>query len=267
MSTETSTLPSEYWERRAREFAAVGGGLAAVCSYGMPAFYNLYIECCQRRALKPWLARAPRENARALDVGCGVGRWSVELARRGYHVTGFDLSPYMIERARARAAARAVGGDFLVADVGSVELNGAFNLIVCVTVLQHLTEAERAAQAIGRLADHLARSGRLILLEAAPTRHCSRCDTAMFRARTLEWYRVALEQAGLELIAQRGVDPMPLKTWLLPHYRGLHPVLRTIALALTTAVSLPLDWMLGGWVPALSWHKVLVAQRAGCAGR
>jgi hypothetical protein len=35
---------SAYWERRAQQFAARGRGLAAVCSYGMPWFYNRYIE-------------------------------------------------------------------------------------------------------------------------------------------------------------------------------------------------------------------------------
>ena len=29
----------------------------------------------------------------ALDLGCGTGRWSVELAQRGWEVTGIDLIP------------------------------------------------------------------------------------------------------------------------------------------------------------------------------
>ena len=34
----------EYWEERARRFAADGAGLAAVCSFGMPLFYNRAID-------------------------------------------------------------------------------------------------------------------------------------------------------------------------------------------------------------------------------
>ena len=86
-----------YWERRARQFAARGRGLAAVCSYGMPAFYNHSIEWAQRRALLPWLPRVAAGSATALDVGCGVGRWSQELARRGHEVLGIDLSLYCVD--------------------------------------------------------------------------------------------------------------------------------------------------------------------------
>ncbi len=41
----------------------------------------------------------------ALDVGCGIGTFTCELARRAHRVTGIDLSPAMLIRARQRAAA------------------------------------------------------------------------------------------------------------------------------------------------------------------
>src|ERR1700730_12028734 len=98
--------PSVYWEERARRFAAEGEGLAAVCAYGMPAFYNRAIHLTQRLALAPWLRVTA--GTRVLDVGCGVGRWSRLLAARGAQVTGVDLSPTMIAQARQRAAAEGV---------------------------------------------------------------------------------------------------------------------------------------------------------------
>ena len=46
--------PRWYWEERARRFAGERDGLAAVCSYGMPEFYNRLIQRCQRLALERW---------------------------------------------------------------------------------------------------------------------------------------------------------------------------------------------------------------------
>lgn len=45
---------------------------------------------------------------RILDIACGTGRHAIELARRGYRVTGFDLSEGQLRQAREKAAAAGV---------------------------------------------------------------------------------------------------------------------------------------------------------------
>ncbi|HEX5461164.1 MAG TPA: methyltransferase domain-containing protein [Steroidobacteraceae bacterium] len=251
---------AEYWDERARRYALQGHGLAAVCSYGMPAFYNSYIDICQRRALRRWLSRAARPGSTALDVGCGVGRWSLELARRGHEVTGVDLSPRMVERATARAQDAGLTCQFATGNATTLALDRKFDVVLCVTVLQHIMEPEAAQTAVERLAAHLAPGGELVLLEAAPARAIKSCDTAAFNARTLVWYADALRRAGLRLTEHHGVDPTPLKAWLMPAYRRMPVPLRVIALALTTAISLPLDFALGRALTRFSWHAVLVAR-------
>jgi SAM-dependent methyltransferase len=52
-----------------------------------------------------------------LDLCCGPGRASVELAKRGARVTGVDRSPFMLEKARARAAAAAVDVEWVTSDM------------------------------------------------------------------------------------------------------------------------------------------------------
>ncbi len=47
-----------------------------------------------------------------LDIGCGTGRHAIELARRGYHVIGFDLSESQLRRAREKAATAGVAVEF-----------------------------------------------------------------------------------------------------------------------------------------------------------
>ena len=53
-------------------------------------------------------------GARLLDVGCGFGRHSIELARRGYDVVGIDPAAAMITAARERAAKAAAGASLSI---------------------------------------------------------------------------------------------------------------------------------------------------------
>jgi 2-polyprenyl-3-methyl-5-hydroxy-6-metoxy-1,4-benzoquinol methylase len=257
-------LPSHYWEDRAQRFAAQGAGLAAVCSYGMPDFYNRMIHSCQWLALEPWLDVKP--GTRVLDVGCGVGRWSSMLAQRGAQVTGMDLSPTMINEAKRRAKANGVGDRcrFLVQDLAELDAGEQFDLILGVTVLQHILDSGALHEAVQRMSAHLTPHGRMVLLEAAPARIAKHCDTTVFRARHRSTYIDLFAKCGLQLRALTGVDPAPFKTWLLPHVRTLPRPLSLLSIALVTALSAPVDMLFGRRAVERSWHAVFVLQQAPC---
>jgi len=255
--------PDRYWEDRARRFAGDGEGLAAVCSYGMPRFYNRSIQFVQRLALARWLRSEPGSSA--LDVGCGVGRWSRMLAHQGAIVTGVDLSPTMIAEARRRAIDEGLGERcrFAQGDLATLDTGERYALVVGVTVLQHILDRERLRAAIARLAAHLACGGRMVLLEAAPTRRQTRCDSPIFVARDLETYLALFADCGLEPRAITGVDPAPFKTLLLPLYARLPRPLAVAALALATTLGAPIDILFGRRAVQSSWHKVFVLEHAG----
>jgi len=255
-------LPGDYWEDRAQRFAAEGAGLAAVCSYGMPEFYNRMIHRCQRLALEPWFD--VKAGTRVLDVGCGVGRWSRMLAERGARVTGMDLSPTMIAEARRRADSAGLADRcrFLVQDLAHLDAGDQFDLMVGVTVLQHILDPDALRTAVQRMTEHLAPGGRMVLLEAAPARGAKYCDTTVFRARHRDVYLELFAQAGLELRAMTGVDPAPFKTWLLPHLRRLPKPVATASIALVTLLSAPVDFLFGRRAVKSSWHAVFVLERA-----
>lgn len=265
MSVEAGLLEAQrasaYWERRAQRFAAHGEGLAAVCSYGMPNFYNRMIQWTQRRALMPWLQVLP--GTRVLDVGCGVGRWSGWLAARGARVMGVDLSSTMIAEARQRTHRAGLCGRcrFAVQDLAELDAGGPYDLVLAVTVLQHVLDEERLRAGLRRMVAHLAPRGRMLLLEAAPERPSARCDSAIFRARTRGDYLRRFESCGLTLRALEGVDPAPFKLWLLPHLRRLPRACGTLATALVSAASLPVDALLARRLPARSWHALFVLER------
>ena len=54
-------------------------------------------------------------GATALDLGCGVGRHALELARRGYQVTGIDRTAAYLAEAQKRARGEGLPGAFLAA--------------------------------------------------------------------------------------------------------------------------------------------------------
>jgi len=66
-----------------------------------------------------------------LDVGCGTGRHSIELAKRGYSVTGLDLSSEMLARAADAAKAASVDVDWIRADATRFTLPRKYDCAVC----------------------------------------------------------------------------------------------------------------------------------------
>ncbi len=69
-------------------------------------------------------------SLRVLDIGCGTGRHSIELAKRGYGVTGVDLSANQLERAKAKALEAGVAVDFRKQDARALTFSGEFDLAV-----------------------------------------------------------------------------------------------------------------------------------------
>jgi SAM-dependent methyltransferase len=268
VSIETITNPHfpsadssrRYWETRARRYATAGDGLAAVCSYGMPEFYNRYTQTLQERALAPWLAIAAGTSV--LELGCGIGRWTGRLASAGSQVVGLDLSPTMIAEARRRAIADGTASRcrFVVSDVTAFSLRRRFDFIVGVTVLQHLLRTTDLDAALQQIVAHLAPGGQVVLLEAAPTKATSRCDSPVFTARDEDTYCRAFVRAGLGIRTVCPVDPSPLRRLLLPRYRHVPPPLAVAAMFAATAASVLVDFAPWWRQSRASWHKVFVLE-------
>jgi len=97
-------------------------------------------------------ALAP-DGARVLEVGCGPGRLSILLAREhGLDVTGLDLDPAMITRARANARHLEPRPSFLVGDVASLALpDASFDLVVSTLSMHHWDDPSAGLAEIGRV--------------------------------------------------------------------------------------------------------------------
>jgi SAM-dependent methyltransferase len=73
-----------------------------------------------------------RASTRILDIGCGTGRHSIELARRGYSVVGIDLSESLLTRAREKAAEAGLRVDFRKHDARNLPFEHEFDLAIMI---------------------------------------------------------------------------------------------------------------------------------------
>jgi SAM-dependent methyltransferase len=111
------------------------------------------------------------DGARVLEVGCGPGRLSILLAGRyGLEVTGVDLDPAMIERARANAAhlQKDLGRQpsFLVGDVASLSFpDGSVDIVVSTLSMHHWADPAAGLNEIGRV---LTPDGRALVWDFRP---------------------------------------------------------------------------------------------------
>jgi SAM-dependent methyltransferase len=94
---------------------------------------------------------------RALDAACGTGRHARRLLELGHTVSGVDLTPEMLERARISVPQ----ATFAVADLRQLPFaDASFEVVVCGLALAHLPSLDGA---VGELARVLAPGGRLVV--------------------------------------------------------------------------------------------------------
>jgi 2-polyprenyl-6-hydroxyphenyl methylase/3-demethylubiquinone-9 3-methyltransferase len=103
-------------------------------------------------------SRTPLQGKTALDVGCGAGLLAEPLARLGATLTGLDASPELIAAARVHAAEQGLAIDYRAGELEALE--GQFDLITCMEVIEHVADP---AAFVAALARRLASDGLLIL--------------------------------------------------------------------------------------------------------
>ena len=95
---------------------------------------------------------SPSPDARILDVGCGRGRHTLEVARRGYNATGIDLSEGSIRKARSQAATEGLDTTFAVQDMRDSYcdgcMDGVINLFTTFGYFDDDAESQRAIKAM-----------------------------------------------------------------------------------------------------------------------
>jgi len=124
---------------------------------------NTYDKYGTRNPLARWLVRGFEDSIAELvarasprtihEVGCGEGYWVIQWTRLGFAARGSDLSSKVIELAQANAATEGLNGvSFESRNVYDLQPGrDEADLLVCLEVLEHLHDPDRALRALKRV--------------------------------------------------------------------------------------------------------------------
>jgi len=130
-----------FWTRRLKSTDP----LAAVLTYDAhPALNREY----DRWEVENLCRLLPKNgvNKKALDIGCGIGRITIPLAKTGLTVTALDVSSAMLTACRKRAVRNKVASRVNYVHGSASDISGdgpLFDIITCFGLLEHLPEAQR----------------------------------------------------------------------------------------------------------------------------
>jgi len=104
------------------------------------------------------------KSLRILDIGCGTGRHSIELAKRGYNITGIDLSDSLLKRAKEKATSQNLIIDFQKHDARNLPFFNEFDLVImiCEGAFPLMETDEMNYQILQNAAKALSSKGKLI---------------------------------------------------------------------------------------------------------
>lgn len=107
---------------------------------------------------------ALKKGAKVLDCPCGHGRHSVELARRGYNVTGQDLNSFFLEEAKKAAKRAKVSVHWVKGDMRELSFENEFDVVLNLfTAFGYLENDEEDQKALNQVAKALKRGGKFVL--------------------------------------------------------------------------------------------------------
>lgn len=104
------------------------------------------------------------KQTQILDIGCGTGRHSIELAKRGYHITGVDFSESQLTRAKEKAKNLNVHVGFQKHDARKLPFSNEFDaaIMICEGAFPLMETDEMNFQILQNAALSLKMNGKLI---------------------------------------------------------------------------------------------------------
>jgi ubiquinone/menaquinone biosynthesis C-methylase UbiE len=135
--------------------------LNEINAYSLPEFYD-WISTGLDGDITYYVGLAEQSGGPVLELGCGTGRCSLAIARSGIEVTGLDLSPEMLSRARKKAAEMGLANRvrWVEGNMSNFELGQHFPLIIIpYRSFLHLMTVREQLAALKAIRRHLEEDG------------------------------------------------------------------------------------------------------------
>ncbi len=139
-----------------------------------------------------------------LDLACGTGRMAIHMALKGYQVTGVDIMPEMIAKAKQKTADREASVEYVVSDARDFHLNKQFPLVfMLMNAFQFLLEREDHEGMLAGVREHLQPDGYFLFETRNPN------PRMLFEVRHPEGERYTTADGGQVTITDQAYyDPM-----------------------------------------------------------
>lgn len=130
-----------------------------------------------------WISRLlpPTDNPRLLDLGCGPGLYAERFCRKGYQVTGIDLSKRSIHHARQSAAKQGLEITYCNQDYLDLSLQGMFDIVVLIYCDYGCLSDSSRKKVLANVYQALRPNGHLILDVFTPLQHEGKTETTTWR--------------------------------------------------------------------------------------
>jgi len=141
MAKYNSEKASKFWSKRLKSTDP----LAAVLTYNAPKALNFAYDLWEKEALKSALPKNLKGKM-ALDIGSGIGRIALTLARLGLDVSAVDISAEMLGHLEKTSRKEKLGNRISPVQASSAELpfkEQSFEIATCFGLLEHLPEEVR----------------------------------------------------------------------------------------------------------------------------
>lgn len=132
-------------------------------------FAQLYDKLMDPQMYKDWVSYFDRyefeKNSNILDLACGSGRFAVEIAKKGYDVTGFDLSEEMLSLAYQHSYEENIELTLVAGDMQDLSGLEKYNVVTCFAdSLCYLPNKRILKNAFREVKQHLKKDGVFCLM-------------------------------------------------------------------------------------------------------